>query len=277
VTADVDPGTYQGDYPWKSNIIHIPFHKNGDIFYTIVNGDVPDSAQKIDGYTSHKYDPHVLFCFPYHKPKVVQLPDGTWCQSAFVCNHRVETGPWPKLNVDLKVGRESVDLKRHYDVNEEVYGLIPLEHDVNVCGPDPIPIPRSDCSITFSCSGSEEDDSLKTLPALRDALEAISKDTQHVKTWTETSTVCKPCRPIEGEFCVPYCQEFTTERTRVPKRVEMEVRDEDEHVLGHLNYKIKCDEPPFCRVCDELAVSGFTGLTWAMITVKAFCIGACGI
>jgi hypothetical protein len=278
--ADIPRSSYSGDYPWQNNIAKFRF-PNNDQFTVWLGPGKADEVKESNGWAWHEYDLNILKCFPYHKNNVAQLSDGTFCHSAVVCNHRVSTGPWPQLDVAVGVSRKHIDFGRSYNVIDEIFSLIPLKEDAQVCTPGAIPIPRSDCSIEFSCTGSA--DGLKTLPALRNALYDIARDSQYVSNWKDTKTVCKPCRINEGELCIPECNEITVDKTRVPTALEMYIRDEEEHELGHLTYSITCKEPLFCRVCSGLAIApAFTsalaaGMSWALLTIKASCIGACGV
>ncbi|KXJ88950.1 hypothetical protein Micbo1qcDRAFT_112782, partial [Microdochium bolleyi] len=78
---------WSGDYPWgQAGGAHATM-PNGDRWSVYIDRSIKDPNAAGDAW--HSLENHKpLKCYSYHWDKVLQLADGKWCSSAYVCNHR---------------------------------------------------------------------------------------------------------------------------------------------------------------------------------------------
>ncbi|KAI9650518.1 hypothetical protein NHQ30_000534 [Ciborinia camelliae] len=78
---------WSGSYPWGQAGGVSATMPNGDVFSVYIDRNVKDPLPAGDAW--HKFEMEKpLKCYSYHWDRVLQLADGKWCSSAYVCNHR---------------------------------------------------------------------------------------------------------------------------------------------------------------------------------------------
>lgn len=273
---------WSGQYPWTQDGALKFTMPNGDEYVVLIAAGLEDPNEA--GAAHHSYDPRFdLTCYSYHYDKVFKLDDGTWCSSAYVCNHR--KGPFSDVTETAKPETPKAEtpepetpkpnpqqLEVHGSVNKDTVEIydIPASHIMNTARdaflPDAYKCDTSKrkisgkCTISWECDGDPKTKALEEMAtvfdnlATRDEFSSMREVTSEICRYHDT----RPGR--EGQ-----CRGYETKVDRyykMPGTIELTMRNvarpetgENSSVHGKLKYTIECEESKMdCFFCNTAGI-----------------------
>ncbi|KPA39734.1 hypothetical protein FLAG1_07388 [Fusarium langsethiae] len=273
---------WSGQYPWTQDGGLQFTMPNGDEFAVLIAAGLEDPNAA--GAAHHSYDPRFdLICYSYHYDKVFQLEDGTWCSSAYVCNHRkgpFNDVPEPPKPEPLTPEPPTSEPPKPIPQKLEIYGSvnkdtveiydIPASHIMNTardafledaykCDTTKRKI-NGKCTISWECDGDPKTKALEEMATVFDELATRDEfSTMREVSWD----ICRypETRPgREGQ-----CRGYETKVDRyykMPGTIELTMRNvarpetgENSSVHGKLKYTIECEESTMdCFFCNTAGI-----------------------
>lgn len=261
---------WSGQYPWTQQGGIGFTMPNGDDFAVLIKADVKDPNDA--GIAAHAFESDKdLTCYSYHKDKVYQLADGTWCSSAYVCNHfdkayalpgesLPKPSPKPTTPEPQKTeirGSTNADWVEFYNkpaarimatardaFNEDSYNCDTTKRSIS-----------DKCTIRWECSGDPATDALDKMASVFEELSKSSKFTSEREVTTE---VCRSpdTRPGREGSCRLY-ETKVDKYFKMPSTIELVMRNlprpgsgDNSNEHGRMKYTVECEASVWeCTLC----------------------------
>jgi hypothetical protein len=287
---------WDGSYPWRSSGVSAKF-PNGDIFLVrIEDTSSKDNMFGNVGSATHIYDPHPFRCYAWHKPNLDTLPDGTKCESAYICYHdddaeptKPTPAPTPKPTATFKYTayKEKVELEGKWRAGD-IFKWTQFASGDDYCDEEAwIPLPGSSqregqCMLNVQCGPG------KARGIVRAIANILDKHEEFMRTYTKKiEPSCEDKRSVcmAPGNCIEQCMKWGPSEKVV---TEVSTRGRGD-LLGlpdgqiNVQYKIRCpgvDEYDRCDVCQGVGglLSGAASLISSPLGLfgSVMTFGICG-
>jgi hypothetical protein len=280
---------WDGSYPWRNGGVSA-VTPNGDKFTALISPKATDPS--VAGFAFHTYDPHSFLCFSLHKDRLYQLDDGTWCSSAYVCNHKQtppQPGPPPPAHegTDTTFSVKADIVRIRNGAVQNILGQVSKaqKEGSRDCVEQGIDI-GDGCSISFQCHGAGESSVANMAQAL---LGPVMNSKGFSSYEEEHHQVC--VRPDTRPGHEGQCQEYkdvVDSYLVMPQNVTIHIDNipapgspDNPSLQAWMNYGITCNRSSWsCDLCKVIGagldVISAADLPWAVGAADSVVNGICG-